>query len=98
MLTPRSNFGLEVIDDRLFAVGGFNGFTTTYNVEYYDATTDEWTEACDMEIFRSALSCCVVFGLPNMAEYVAPRDALPLLNFEEEVVEIEDAIEHLDRF
>uniref|UniRef100_A0A8C3G515 Kelch like family member 10 n=1 Tax=Cyclopterus lumpus TaxID=8103 RepID=A0A8C3G515_CYCLU len=80
MLTPRSNFGIEVLDDRLFVVGGFNGFTTSFKVECYDATTDEWTEACDMNIFRSALSCCVVSRLPNMAEYVVSRDALPFLN------------------
>lgn len=86
MLTPRSNFGIEVIDDQLFVVGGFNGFTTSYNVEFYDATTDEWSEACDMEIFRSALSCCVVYGIPNIAEYTFPRDSLSLL----ESVESED--------
>ncbi|XP_072226174.1 kelch-like protein 10 [Leuresthes tenuis] len=85
MITPRSNFGIEVIEDRLFVVGGFNGFTTTYNVEYYDSTVDEWSEVCDMEIFRSALSCCVLSGLPNMTEYAVRRDALPLLHFEEEV-------------
>uniref|UniRef100_A0A3P9DF19 Kelch like family member 10 n=1 Tax=Maylandia zebra TaxID=106582 RepID=A0A3P9DF19_9CICH len=45
MLTPRSNFGIEVIDDRLFVVGGFNGFTTTSDVEYYTALTNEWYEA-----------------------------------------------------
>ncbi|XP_039978414.1 kelch-like protein 10 [Xiphias gladius] len=92
MLTPRSNFGVEVIDHRLFAVGGFNGFTTTYNVECYDSTTDDWSEACNMEIYRSALSCCVVFGLPSMVDYAVPRDALPLLHFEDEAVEPGDSI------
>lgn len=87
MLTPRSNFGIEVIDDRLFAVGGFNGFSTTFNVEYYDALTNEWYEACDMEIFRSALSCCVVSGLSNLTEYTLPRDILPLANVPEEEME-----------
>ncbi|TSN21187.1 hypothetical protein Baya_9262 [Bagarius yarrelli] len=29
-----------------------------------------------MEIHRSALSCCVVSDLPNVAEYAAPRDRL----------------------
>ncbi|XP_005740780.2 kelch-like protein 10, partial [Pundamilia nyererei] len=87
MLTPRSNFGIEVIDDRLFVVGGFNGFTTTSNVEYYDTLTNEWYEACDMEIFRSALSCCVVSGLCNMTEYTFPRDFLPLANVPEEAME-----------
>ncbi|XP_056269504.1 kelch-like protein 10 [Pseudoliparis swirei] len=76
MLTSRSNFGIEVLDDQIFVVGGFNG----NNVESYDVTTNEWTEACDMDIFHSALSCCVVSGLPNMAEYTIPRDALPFLH------------------
>uniref|UniRef100_A0A8C3ATX5 Kelch like family member 10 n=1 Tax=Cyclopterus lumpus TaxID=8103 RepID=A0A8C3ATX5_CYCLU len=80
MLTPHTHFGIEVLDDRLFVVGGFNGFTTFDNVKCYDATTDEWTEARDMDINRRALSCCVVSGLPNMAEYVVPRDTLPFLN------------------
>lgn len=77
MLTPRSNFGIEVIEDRLFVAGGFNGISTTSKVEYYDVDTREWFEACEMGIFRSALSCCVVSGLPNMAEYTVPRDTLP---------------------
>ncbi|XP_048101350.1 kelch-like protein 10 isoform X2 [Alosa alosa] len=76
MFNPRSNFGIEVVDDLLFVVGGFNGFTTTFNVECYDEKTDEWYDAHDMGIFRSALSCCVVPGLPNVAEYAAPRDAM----------------------
>ncbi|XP_061581991.1 kelch-like protein 10 [Cololabis saira] len=74
MITTRSNFGIEVMEDLLFVVGGFNGFTTTCSVEKYNRETDEWREVCDMDVFRSALSCCVVFGLPNMADYVPPRD------------------------
>uniref|UniRef100_A0A3Q3A8B3 Kelch like family member 10 n=1 Tax=Kryptolebias marmoratus TaxID=37003 RepID=A0A3Q3A8B3_KRYMA len=83
MITPRSNFGIEVIEDRLFVVGGFNGFTTTYNVEYYNAATNEWCMARDMEIFRSAVSCCVISGLPNMAEYAVTYNFLPLSEEEE---------------
>ncbi|XP_030649761.1 kelch-like protein 10 [Chanos chanos] len=75
MFSPRSNFGIEVLDDLLFVVGGFNGFTTTFNVECYDEKTDEWHDVQDMAIFRSALSCCVVPGLPNVAQYSAPRDS-----------------------
>ncbi|XP_059206228.1 kelch-like protein 10 [Centropristis striata] len=82
MVTARSNFGIEVLNDHLYVVGGFNGFTTCDNVEYYDTKTDEWSEACNMGILRSALSCCVVSGLPNMAEYVVRRDALPVLTLE----------------
>ncbi|KAL6456257.1 hypothetical protein MHYP_G00348000 [Metynnis hypsauchen] len=74
MFNPRSNFGIEVVDDFLYVVGGFNGLTTTFKVEWYDQTTDKWYQAHDMVIYRSALSCCVVPGLPNITEYTAPRD------------------------
>ncbi|XP_030280923.1 kelch-like protein 10 isoform X2 [Sparus aurata] len=77
MSTTRSNFGIAVIEDLLFVVGGFNGFTTSNNVEYYNVMTDEWSEACGMEIYRSGVSCCVLRGLPNMAEYILSRDARP---------------------
>lgn len=26
----------------IFAIGGFNGVTTIFNVECYDGSTDEW--------------------------------------------------------
>lgn len=86
MLTARSNFGIEVIHDQLFVVGGYNGLNTTSRVEYYDASVNAWTKACSMKISRSAVSCCVVSGLPNMAEYTAPRDSLPLLQLEDWLV------------
>lgn len=78
MLMPRSNFGIEIYEDRLFVVGGFNGISTTCKVEYYDADTREWFEVCDMGIVRNALSCCLVSGIPNMAEYTISRDDLQL--------------------
>ncbi|KAK9519853.1 hypothetical protein VZT92_022556 [Zoarces viviparus] len=55
-----------------------HGLAPCRNVEYYDATTDEWTEACPLDISRSAVSCCVLSGLPNMDEYVFPRDSLSI--------------------
>ncbi|KAI3357286.1 hypothetical protein L3Q82_015732 [Scortum barcoo] len=88
MLNPRSNFGIEVIDDRLFVVGGFNGFTTTLDVECYDVETGEWSDVHDMEISRSALSCCVVSGIPNIAEYAAPRHSLQISDEESDEVEL----------
>ncbi len=90
MMTTRSNFGIEVIDDLLFVVGGFNGLTTTDCVEFFDATTNEWSEASDLEIFRSALSCCVVSGLSSLTEYVVPRDSLPLASLEDSPMEYLD--------
>ena len=71
MLTPRSNFGISVINDCLFVVGGYNGIDTIFDVEFFDVRTHEWFDARDMEISRSALSCCVVSGISNMADYAA---------------------------
>lgn len=70
MYNPRSNFAIEVIDDMIFAIGGFNGVTTIYHVECYDEKTNEWYEATDMNIYRSALSACVISGLPNVRDYI----------------------------
>ncbi|KAH9635551.1 hypothetical protein HF086_003165 [Spodoptera exigua] len=50
MYNPRSNFAIEVIDDMIFAIGGY--------------------EATDMNIYRSALSACVIMGLPNVYDYI----------------------------
>ncbi|KAK9515820.1 hypothetical protein VZT92_026429 [Zoarces viviparus] len=84
MLNSRSNFGIAVIDDRLFVAGGFDGSTTTCEVECFDAETCEWSDVRSMEKSRSALSCCGMYGLPNLAEYSAPRRTLPLPDVEED--------------
>lgn len=77
MYNPRSNFAIEVIDDLLFCIGGFTGTSTTFNVECYDQKTNEWYEATDMNIYRSALAACVIPGLPNTRDYIHPhRDRL----------------------
>lgn len=70
MYNPRSNFAIEVIDDMIFVIGGFNGVTTIYHVECYDERTNEWYEATDMNIYRSALSACVIQGLPNVRDFI----------------------------
>uniref|UniRef100_T1IS98 Kelch-like protein 10 n=1 Tax=Strigamia maritima TaxID=126957 RepID=T1IS98_STRMM len=59
-----------LIDDMIFAIGGFNGVTTIFHVECYDDKTNEWYEATDMNIYRSALSACVIMGLPNVRDYI----------------------------
>ncbi|XP_076820852.1 kelch-like protein 10 [Clavelina lepadiformis] len=76
MGTPRSNFGIEVIDDRLLVVGGYNGQRTSSAVEAYEETTNEWCLIKDMDICRSALSCCIIRGLPHeiIKKYCLPRD------------------------
>ncbi|XP_072524061.1 kelch-like protein 10 [Salminus brasiliensis] len=80
MFHPRSNFGIEVLDDRLYVAGGFNGLTTISSSEYYEETSDEWFDIQDMHVYRSALSCCVVSGLPNVTEYTFHQPALQLQN------------------
>ncbi|CAM4621483.1 unnamed protein product [Leuciscus chuanchicus] len=76
MYNQRSNFGIEVVNGQLFAVGGITELSTTSDVERYDEKTDEWSDAKKMAISRYALSCCVASGLPNMAQYAAPRDTV----------------------
>ncbi|XP_076018582.1 kelch-like protein 10 [Genypterus blacodes] len=73
MRRPRCNFGIGVVDGRLFVIGGLNSFTTMSDVESYELNTGEWSEAMSMGISRSGLSCCVISGLTNMADYAAPR-------------------------
>ncbi|XP_068453407.1 kelch-like protein 10 [Clinocottus analis] len=87
MLNCRSNFGIAVIDDCLFVLGGYNGSRTTLEVECYDFTARIWSYVSGMEISRSALSCCTVYGLPNLADYSAPRQALQPSNREEDALE-----------
>ncbi|XP_033834470.1 kelch-like protein 10 [Periophthalmus magnuspinnatus] len=77
LLYGRSNFSIGVVDERLYVVGGFNGSTTINRVECFDVKTGVWSEVQNMEISRSALSCSVAYDLPNMADYAAPRPALP---------------------
>ncbi|XP_053534599.1 kelch-like protein 10 [Ictalurus punctatus] len=74
MNNQRSHFSIEVLDDLLFVVGGENSTTIIDEVECYDEQTSEWHAIENMGISCHALSCCVLSGLPNMAEYAAPRD------------------------
>uniref|UniRef100_A0A8C4QAD2 Kelch-like protein 10 n=1 Tax=Eptatretus burgeri TaxID=7764 RepID=A0A8C4QAD2_EPTBU len=74
MLNPRSNFGLEVVDDVIVVAGGFNGYGTIRNVEGYDYKSRRWNNLMEMAVNRSALSCCVADDLPNVDVYAAPRD------------------------
>ncbi|OCT57730.1 kelch-like protein 10 [Xenopus laevis] len=76
MFNTRSNFGIEVLGNRLYVMGGFNGATTTCNVEYLDEKANEWFDATDMSVFRSALSCCVLPGVPDVWDFLQRPDHL----------------------
>ncbi|KAK3529622.1 hypothetical protein QTP70_032041 [Hemibagrus guttatus] len=76
MLNQRRNFGIEVMDGRLYVIGGYSSEGTTSRCEYYDEYKDEWFDVKNMNISRSAVSCCVVSGLPNVTDYITERDGL----------------------
>jgi kelch-like protein 10 len=69
MCIPRSNFAAVVLDGKIFVFGGFDGATVIADAEYFDEETGEWYEASIMNVQRSALSACVLSGLPNAREY-----------------------------
>ncbi|CAH1959921.1 unnamed protein product [Acanthoscelides obtectus] len=78
MLTPRSNFATVILDDYIFVIGGFNdrfasGSTTINYVEYFDPKSNDWYDAASMNVSRSALSACVLYGLPNAKDYTFLR-------------------------
>uniref|UniRef100_A0A8C6S8V8 Kelch like family member 10 n=1 Tax=Neogobius melanostomus TaxID=47308 RepID=A0A8C6S8V8_9GOBI len=77
MMTARSNFGIQVLEERLYVVGGYDGSTTINSVESLDFNTGVWSQAQHMGIPRSGLSCSLVFDLPNMADYAAAFPSLP---------------------
>lgn len=90
MYNPRSYFGIEVVDDQLFVVGGYNGSTTMLSVERYDEEAGMWYSASYIEVSRSGLSCCVLHGLHSVAENLFPRGSLMLPKVEEAAVEPSD--------
>ncbi|KAG7278494.1 hypothetical protein CRUP_004103 [Coryphaenoides rupestris] len=73
MVRARSNFGAGVLEGGAVRGGGFRRPRTCSHVERYD---EVWRSVCDMTVNRHALSCCVVAGLDDMAQYAFPRPAL----------------------
>ena len=65
MLTPRAEFGVAVVDDRIFTIGGFYfpemGLRKSVNItEVYDPETDSWTVESPMPTSRSNLALAVL--------------------------------------
>uniref|UniRef100_A0AAV2J979 BACK domain-containing protein n=1 Tax=Knipowitschia caucasica TaxID=637954 RepID=A0AAV2J979_KNICA len=50
------------------------------SVETYDPLMDRWSEAQANSLFRSALNCCVISGISNMADYAVAPDMIRLLD------------------
>uniref|UniRef100_A0A1B0CT80 BACK domain-containing protein n=1 Tax=Lutzomyia longipalpis TaxID=7200 RepID=A0A1B0CT80_LUTLO len=65
-------FAIEVIDDMIFVMAGYNGTFTISDVECYVHETDEWMMATSMNIVRSALSANVIRNTRNIQDYLYP--------------------------
>lgn len=65
MSTRRSSVGVGVLNQLLFAVGGYDGSTRQClsSVECYNPMTDAWTMVAEMSARRSGAGVGVVNGL-----------------------------------
>ena len=62
MPTPRGGHGLDVIGDRMYAVGGRNPARRLGTVEVYDFRTGEWSEATPMPTPRDHVGVAAYDG------------------------------------
>uniref|UniRef100_A0A1A9V6L0 Kelch-like protein diablo n=1 Tax=Glossina austeni TaxID=7395 RepID=A0A1A9V6L0_GLOAU len=58
----RCRAGLAVLNDKVYAVGGFNGSLRVRTVDVYDPATDQWSTSNSMEARRSTLGVAVLNG------------------------------------
>lgn len=54
MPTPRTEFGVATVNNKIYAIGGYSG-SVLRTVEEYDPTTDSWTRKADMPTPRRQL-------------------------------------------
>jgi len=54
MLCPRSNHALVVLDGQIVAIGGYDGSSTTNQVEAFNLETQTWSPLCALSIKKSA--------------------------------------------
>ncbi|KAK6049374.1 kelch repeat protein, partial [Cooperia oncophora] len=62
MSTPRHGAGVAVLDNLLYAVGGYDGRTWLSSVESYDAERNKWIRVAPMQTARQGLSVSVLNG------------------------------------
>lgn len=63
MEARRSTLGAAVLDNHVYAVGGFDGSTGLNSVECYNPITDEWKSIANMSTRRSSVGVGVVRGM-----------------------------------
>jgi hypothetical protein len=81
MSQPRKEFGIAVIDDTIFALGGIQGYTLRNSVECYDEKSNKWTAARDMNTYVLDMSACVIMDLPNVCDYVGLPNAFDYIKY-----------------
>ncbi|XP_016397223.1 kelch-like protein 18 [Sinocyclocheilus rhinocerous] len=62
MSTARSRVGVAVMNELLYAIGGYDGQSRLRTVEVYNPETDTWTKVASMNTQRSAMGTVVVDG------------------------------------
>lgn len=60
MPTRRCRAGMAIIDNQVYAVGGFNGSLRVKTVEVYDTQLDSWSTGPPMSARRSTLGVAVI--------------------------------------
>lgn len=59
MLEQRAKFTLNILKNRLIAIGGWNSTGTLRSVEAYDSFTNKWAPLASMNLARDSHSVAV---------------------------------------
>ncbi|MFQ6124976.1 MAG: kelch repeat-containing protein [Candidatus Heimdallarchaeota archaeon] len=62
MPTPRADLAVAVVNERVYAIGGFNGIQNLATMEEYDPATDTWRSRAPMPTARGWLAATAVNG------------------------------------
>ena len=62
----RLQFGVAVVDDRLFVVGGRDGLKTLNTVECYDPRKKTWSLMPPMATHRHGLGACSIIKMTRI--------------------------------
>ncbi|KAF8366060.1 hypothetical protein PRIPAC_83889 [Pristionchus pacificus] len=72
MMTTRSNFSVELFDNKIVAAGGYDGGRTTAAVEAYDIRMNKWSGLPQMAVAKSALKVTRVDDLDIIKTFSHP--------------------------
>uniref|UniRef100_A0A8C5N9R3 BACK domain-containing protein n=1 Tax=Gouania willdenowi TaxID=441366 RepID=A0A8C5N9R3_GOUWI len=71
MVHSHRYFGIAVMNKQIFVVSCRDRKKI---IECYNSTTNSWSVVFSSNNNRFSVGCCVISGLPNMAEYCSPRE------------------------